>query len=960
MSDKPNDEGITSNEPAKKPKPKATEANDKTAADPDKKPTAPAKPAGSESVTTDPDAKPIAKQAPANGVTAEKKAKPKKSDGITKEPKGKAETPAVKIQKAGVWGIDLGQCALKAIRLVEEDGKIVATAFDYIEHPKILSQPDADPDQLTREALEKFLARNNLRGDTVCISVPGQSGLARFVKLPPVEEKKITDIVKFEAKQQIPFNLDEVVWDFQKIGSGAVTDGFAMDTEIGLFAMKRDLINRSLQQFIDLAIEVHYVQMAPLALCNFVAFDLLGKGEPGGEAAPDNEKKCVVALDIGADGSNLVITDGERIIWQRPIPLGGNHFTRALTKDLKLTFAKAEHVKRNATKSPDLKKILASLKPVLNDFVGEVQRSIGYFTNTHRDADLEYIIGLGNAFRLPGLQRYLEEKLQITVKKLQKFEHLGGDKVVNEQAFTDNVMSFAVAYGLALQGLEHGRLTTNLLPGEIRIERMVKAKKPWAAAAAAVLLLGLGGVVLGYGIEYKAYSDQIVKKAEDEAKAVITQATNNQQRFTKSKTEAETQAQNVKAVIAGQDEHLNWLELLRFIGDTVPQPDGSNLFIDPVTGAIYDEAQRKIYWDDKPEANSKLNLPGKEAYKALLASQREGRSGDAAKPVLPDPMPGRPMDPMALALPAEQLPPYITDLVQVNIESVDCRFCDDPDAYWTALTKSSPRRLNVGDVFPTKLYDVLPSKLAGSSDSKDAAAKAPGWLVEIRGFTFHHSGRNFICQVFAENIARRGMPDFDNASPDKALPDKKNPILDRVSHVIVLPHEGEGWRKKTTDVSNFEKIGTSFLPDLLADAAQAAAASGMGPAGIGMDQPMGREGRPLGSVGMGMGIGATGREGWSPANGSSSGVGLGVRGERGGPGPMGRGERRRDPGNPGAAVAESKDAPTRTEFVIVFIWREPTPSDTLRGIDEQLKEGATPGAVPGSVPGAPGPPVRMP
>ena len=50
----------------------------------------------------------------------------------------------------------------------------------------------------------------------VAISVPGQSGLARFVKLPPVEEKKITDIVKFEAKQQIPFPLDEVVWDYQR------------------------------------------------------------------------------------------------------------------------------------------------------------------------------------------------------------------------------------------------------------------------------------------------------------------------------------------------------------------------------------------------------------------------------------------------------------------------------------------------------------------------------------------------------------------------------------------------------------------------------------------------------------------------------------------------------------------------------------------------------------------------
>src|SRR4051794_33502181 len=214
----------------------------------------------------------------------------------------------------GVWGIDLGQCALKAVRLQELEGELTATAFDYVEYPKILSQPDADADQLTREALEQFLSRNNLRGDIVSIAVPGQSGLARFVKLPPVEKKKIADIVRFEAKQQIPFNLDEVVWDFQTLGSGEEMEGLLLDAEIGLFAMKRDMVNRALQHFKDVGIEVHFVQMAPLALCNFVAYDMLGKGlgEEAPDAPPPTHEGILAALDIGADGSSLIITDGEK------------------------------------------------------------------------------------------------------------------------------------------------------------------------------------------------------------------------------------------------------------------------------------------------------------------------------------------------------------------------------------------------------------------------------------------------------------------------------------------------------------------------------------------------------------------------------------------------------------------------------------------------------------------------
>jgi type IV pilus assembly protein PilM len=484
-------------------------------------------------------------------------------------------------QRQGVWGIDIGQCALKALRLELVDDQVTASAFDYVEHPKILSQPDADPDQLTREALEKFLERNSIKGDVVVISVPGQSGLARFVKLPPVEEKKIPDIVKFEAKQQIPFPLDEVVWDFQKIGAGTVTDGFAMETEIGLFALKRDMVGRYLQHFKEVDVEVHIVQMSPLALCNFVAFDLLRKAASAneakdGEAGPAEKKKaertCVVALDIGTDNSNLVVTDGERVIWQRPIPFGGNHFTRALTKDLKMTFAKAEHLKRNATKSPDLKRILAALKPVLNDFVGEVQRSLGYFTNTHRNAPIEYMAGLGNAFRLPGLQKFLSEKLQLDVRKLTALDRLQGDVVTASSLFTQNVMSFATAYGLALQGLKLTRLQTNLLPPEIQFERMIRAKKPWAVSAAAALLVGVLAMCFNYAMRYRAVAAQSVQDAIQKGNQLAGQAAADNDNVAKKAQEVLARIAAARTIISGQSDRLNWIVLNRYVNECLPVP----------------------------------------------------------------------------------------------------------------------------------------------------------------------------------------------------------------------------------------------------------------------------------------------------------------------------------------------------------------------------------------------------
>jgi type IV pilus assembly protein PilM len=523
-------------------------------------------------------------------------------------------------QQQGVWGIDLGQCALKAVRLEIVGGAVAATAFDYVEHPKILSQPDADPDQLSREALLKFLSRNHLGNDIICISVPGQSGLARFVKLPPVEEKKIGDIVQFEAKQQIPFPLEEVVWAYQKIGSGVVTDGFAMETEIGLFAIKRDMVNRYLQHFMDVKVEVHIVQMAPLALCNYLSYDLLNKGGPPEPPAKDGEKgenkeekkeekkpgepkRCVVGLDIGADSSSLVITDGERIIWQRPIPFGGNHFTRALSKDLKLTFAKAEHLKRNATKSPDLRKILAALKPVLNDFAGEIQRSLGYFTNTHRDAHIEYMVGLGSAFRLPGLQKFLSEKLQLEIRKLQKLERLGGEAVITAPAFTENVLSFAVAYGLALQGLGLPRVQTNLLPQEIHFARLIKAKKPWAAVAAAALLLGIGAQMLGYAWQHRAVAASPIPEDIQASQKILNEVADWKGKCDRMDKEIKANEIAVKSVISGQDEMLNWLKLNQFVNDCLPRPDGTDLQPQPLS--YYDDGVVESIGTDKDKKAKK-------------------------------------------------------------------------------------------------------------------------------------------------------------------------------------------------------------------------------------------------------------------------------------------------------------------------------------------------------------------
>jgi type IV pilus assembly protein PilM len=878
----------------------------------------------------------------------------------------------------GVWGIDVGQCALKALRLELIEGQVTATAFDYVEHPKILSQPDADPDQLIREALDKFLERNSLKGDQVAISVPGQSGLARFVKLPPVEEKKINDIVRFEAKQQIPFPLEEVIWDFQKIGSGTVTDGFAMETEIGLFAMKRDMINRAMQQFRDVNVEVHIVQMAPLALCNFVAYDLLGKGVAGsdGEAAPggDGKRHCVVALDIGTDNSNLVISDGERIIWQRPIPHGGNHFTRALTKDLKLTFAKAEHLKRNATKSPDLKKILSALKPVLNDFVGEVQRSLGYFTNTHRNAQIDYMVGLGNAFRLPGLQKFLGEKLTLDVRKLQKLERLSGESVVTAPAFTQNVLSFAVAYGLALQGLSQTRLHTNLLPADVRVERLIRAKKPWAVAAAAAILLGTAAMTTGYALQYRAFAATEVKAAVDEGNKVVTEAKKRDSQFQSKLGEISTEENAVRDIVAGQDERLDWLLLDRYVNQCLPVP-GERL-----DGKLTQWTNDTVEITDHKGSVHKIALADQPAFvvngEVIASIQGNAKSGFHVVPVVrggekPLKQPGTDLvvvyEPDRFARtywnPASQQAFFqltqhlaggqngdvkdddvLKHLIQLNLESVTCRWAPDLKTYWANATNNSDVRENIKITLPAQFR--ADNKPDGAPNPPDGA----GWVVELRGYTFCDQDTKSPIRLLKETLINKlaAVGQKHDAAGGKNVDDSKpidptdshaawqRVIEGQVSHPFVYLAE----TYQNPEPGKFVKIGSSVLDTLLGTSSSASA--GKLPT-IASPQMMGAKGGnaksgasgatsnfaslldDTSSVGAGAGGGFLGNK--PPMTGMTGGAMPPAYHPPTGTVKPGTVPPNGAAANAGNAADNNRHTAARTEFIVLLIWKEPAKTE---------------------------------
>jgi len=378
------------------------------------------------------------------------------------------------------WGIDVGNCALKAIKLgLSGDGPVVLD-FAVIEHAKILSQPEITPEErleIVKTALTAFMVEHNIKGSAVVVSVPGQNSFARFIKLPPVENKRIPEIVRFEAMQQIPFAINDVEWDWQTFRTKE-----SPEVEVGIFAIKKDLVNRALKPFAEAECLIETVQMAPMALYNFLRHDQKSVRRAAGNEA-------IITLDIGAENTDLIIADGTRV-WQRSIPIGGNQFTAALQKAFKLSFAKAEAIKRTANTSKYARQIFQAMRSVFADLAAEIQRSVGFYSSGNREVQFREVLALGNAMKLPGLVKFLQQSLSLPVKRLDHFESLSIGSAVSVSQFTANLPSLGAAYGLALQGVGLGAIKSNLLPREINRLTQWRRKRGWFVAAVAVFVIG--------------------------------------------------------------------------------------------------------------------------------------------------------------------------------------------------------------------------------------------------------------------------------------------------------------------------------------------------------------------------------------------------------------------------------------------------------------------------------------
>ena len=339
--------------------------------------------------------------------------------------------------------------------------------------------------------LREMLGELGINGGRVNYATAAQSVFARFVELPAVEEEKIERIIAFEAQQNVPFPIDEVVWDYQLVGGGA-----GEQIQVVLVAIKEDLLERVNAAVESTGLRTSIVCVAMMALYN--AFRYSYGDLPG----------CSLLVDIGARITNLLFMEPGKI-FSRSVAIGGASVTSAIAKEFNEPFAAAEVRKKRrdfaglgnaATESgdPEMARVSKIVRATMTRLHAELTRSISHYHGQQKGNLPERVYLCGGTTATPYLREFFEEKLQLPVEFFNPLRNVAVSEAVDAAELARSVHVLGEVIGLALRSATTCPIELDLRPRSVVRRQETERRRPFLMLAAACFILGL----LAWGVYF--------------------------------------------------------------------------------------------------------------------------------------------------------------------------------------------------------------------------------------------------------------------------------------------------------------------------------------------------------------------------------------------------------------------------------------------------------------------------
>ncbi len=346
---------------------------------------------------------------------------------------------------------------------------------------------EAEREGVVLQTLKEILGqgvRGEFEADVINVCAPGFQVFSKFVKLPATDPGKVSQIIQYEAQQNVPFPLEEVVWDYQILGT--TPNG---ELEVLLVAIKNEVVESLFRIGEQAGLEMHLVDVSSAALCNAYRFNY-------GDA-----EECVMLLDIGARSSNLLFFESGRV-YSRSINIGANSITQDFANEVKMTWDDAEKMKIEAgfaslggayeePSNPHQALISKIARQVMTRLHIQMNQTIQFYRGQQGGSAPTKLYLAGGASLLPYTAQFFAEKLNLSVDYFNPFRNIQIDPEISLEDMAKVAHQFGEVVGLGIRNLAQCPVELNLMPASHLKQQQFNAKRVYLVGAVGGLLVTL-------------------------------------------------------------------------------------------------------------------------------------------------------------------------------------------------------------------------------------------------------------------------------------------------------------------------------------------------------------------------------------------------------------------------------------------------------------------------------------
>lgn len=428
-----------------------------------------------------------------------------------------------------ILAIDIGGDSLKMAEFTyTAAGGMVMNKFAY-RRIDVPTEGEEEPPSF-REMYNSMILEHGFTAKSVRLSLSVQSAFLRLSKLPAImaSASALGKVVEYEAKQTVPYAMNEIEWDYQLLRhqweeSREVTDADGNVEQIteeheeyeALFtAMKIENILPYTDAILDSGRKVLSVTIAPVALYNAAV-----------AANQINDEECVLLLNIGSRATSLIISDGKRV-FLRSIPIAGHTITSQIAKEFSIKINEAEDLKRRygfvalggAYEEPEseLAAMISKIsRNVMTRLHGEISRSINVWRSTHGGRQPGRMLLAGGGATMTYIPEFFKEKLRIEAQYLNTFAITGIGETVDREELQSTAPMVQELIGTALEAMPNLPLNISLLPRAIRKQRELDKRKPYFYISSGLLITCLLLIALGIS-RLRVFNEKRVERVKIE------------------------------------------------------------------------------------------------------------------------------------------------------------------------------------------------------------------------------------------------------------------------------------------------------------------------------------------------------------------------------------------------------------------------------------------------------------